>query len=154
MFNFLKKSSAKLVAPVDGRCIHIEQVSDPAFSSKIMGGGFAVVPTGDTVVSPVDGEIVALPGSMHAVGLHTDGGEVLVHIGIDTVMLGGRGFKALKSKGSRVKAGTPMIRFDSKVMSEGGLDMTTIVVFTEGESPEILPEMYDKQVKAGQPLLP
>ena len=83
MFGFLKKSQDNgtdgFVAPVTGKCISIEEVADAVFSSKMMGDGFAIVPTGDTVVAPADGEIVMIPESKHAFGMKTkDGVELLV----------------------------------------------------------------------------
>ncbi len=156
MLGFFKKAegSNAVAAPVSGTCIPIEQVADAVFSKKMLGDGFAVVPTEDTVVAPIDGEIVMLPSSRHAFGMTTKSGmEILVHIGLDTVNLEGKGFTALVSEGSYVKAGTPVIRFDRNFMTKQGIDLTTMLVFTGGYDKEIRPACLGEQVKAGQQVL-
>lgn len=159
MFRFLKENTSKenksaFVSPVKGKCIPIEEVKDSVFASKVMGDGFAVEPSGDLIVSPADGEIVMIPDTRHAVGIKTKNGvELLVHIGVDTVDLKGKGFWALVSVGSRVKAGTPLIRFDAGFMKQNDIDMTTIVVFTSGYDREISLNCYGREVDAGELLI-
>lgn len=157
MFDFLKRaqsSSNQVAAPVKGTCISIEEVPDPVFSAKMMGDGFAVIPAGDEVVAPVDGEIEMLPSSRHAFGMKTKSGvEILVHIGLDTVKLEGRGFTALQKQGSRVKAGTPVIRVDRKWMEEKGINLTTMLVFTAGYEKEVDLPCFGKEVEAGEAVL-
>ena len=154
MFNFLKKESNEIVSPIKGICIPIEKVNDQVFASKMMGDGFAIVPNGNKVVSPVDGEIILIPASKHAIGLKTKKGiEILVHIGLDTVHFNGEGFKVLKSKGDKVKAGDGLIEFDSSFMKEKGADMTTMVIFTGGYDKEIKLDCYGKEVNAGEVLI-
>lgn len=154
MFSFFKKERHEIVSPVKGICIRIEEVSDPVFSTKMMGDGFAIKPSGDTVVSPINGEIVLIPASKHAVGLKTkDGIEVLVHIGLDTVNLSGEGFTVLKQQGSKVKAGEELIHFDASMMEERGIDTVTMVVFTSGYNKEINLNCYGKEVEAGEVLI-
>ena len=93
---FGKKEQMKVVACADGRCIRLEKVSDPVFSGKMLGDGFAIVPTSDIIAAPVKGEIVTIFPTKHAVGLKTKNGvEILLHIGINTVNLNGQGFTAL-----------------------------------------------------------
>ena len=151
MFRFLQKTKPVIVAPVDGECIRLETVPDEAFSSGMLGDGFAMVPSGDTVVSPVSGELTLLAPQKHAFAVRTaDGEEVLVHIGIDTVKLQGAGFTALKSCPARVKAGTPIIRFDKAVMEQNRLNMVTMVVFTEAQNRKHTLAAYDRSVKAGE----
>ena len=158
MFGFLKKSQGSgtdgFVAPVTGKCISIEDVADAVFSSKMMGDGFAIVPTGDTVVAPADGEIVMIPESKHAFGMKTkDGVELLVHIGLDTVNLNGQGFEVLTKQGSRVKAGTPVIRFDRSFMEGKGIDLTTMLVFTGGYDKPVALSCVGQTVNAGDKVL-
>lgn len=151
MFEFLKKAGNEIAAPVDGKCIRIEEVADPVFSGKMMGDGFAVVPEGDVVSAPVSGEIVMIPESKHAFGMKTKGGvELLVHIGLDTVALNGEGFTVLARQGSKVKAGDPVIRFDKKAMEAKNIDLTTMVVFTSGYEKPVELACYGQQVKAGE----
>jgi len=155
MFGFLKKESGEVVAPVKGKCIRIEEVLDQVFSSKMMGDGFAVVPDSDTVVSPMNGEIVMIPESKHAFGMKTKSGvELLVHIGLDTVELNGKGFPVLAKQGSRVKPGDPVIRFDKAFMEEKGINLTTMVIFTGGFDKEIKLSVYDQNVNAGDVVIP
>ena len=99
MFNFLKKEKntvKTLTAPVDGKVIDLSEVDDPVFAQKMMGEGIAIIPEGNIVAAPADGTIVLIPETRHAFGMKlADGLELLVHIGLDTVNLGGEGFSAL-----------------------------------------------------------
>lgn len=152
MFGFLKNDDGKVVAPVDGTCIPIEKVSDKVFSSKMMGDGFAVIPSGDTVVSPITGEIKMVAETLHAVGLQSKREEILVHIGIDTVALKGEGFTSIVKAGCTVKAGEPLIKFDRDFMKKKGIDMTTMVIFTSENAKNIGEENYGREVVAGEVL--
>lgn len=112
-----KKNTNKVIVPITGKCIKIDHVEDEFFSSKSMGDGFAIVPTDNQVVAPVDGEIIFIADTKHAFGLKTENGiEVLVHIGLDTVMLGGKGFTVYYEVGRNVSAGDLIISFDKKYM--------------------------------------
>ena len=123
MFGFGKKkkeaaaqeaSSADVyVAPVTGEYLPLSEVSDPVFSQGVMGDGYAVNPTAGTIVAPVAGTIALIQDTLHAFMLRTEnGGEVLVHIGIDTVELGGEGFTKIANVGDKVEAGAPIIEVD------------------------------------------
>ena len=158
MFGLFKKNQdsaeGTVAAPVTGKCIAIDQVADAVFSSKMMGDGFAIVPTGDTVVAPMDGEIVMIPESKHAFGMQTkDGIELLVHIGLDTVNLNGQGFEVLAKQGSRVKGGTPVIRFDRSFMEGQGIDLATMLVFTGGYDKPVVLSCEGQTVNAGDKVL-
>ncbi len=154
MFGFLKKESSGIAAPVSGICRNITEVADKAFSSKAMGDGFAVEPDGDTVVAPVSGEIVMIFPTNHAFGMKTKSGiELLVHIGIDTVSLNGKGFTALAKKGDKVKAGAPVVRLDRKQLQNTEIDLTTMVVFTDGYDKPVNLDCYGDRVEAGQILI-
>lgn len=153
MLNFLKKKSG-IVAPVEGECLPITEVDDKVFSTKMMGDGFAIIPEGDTIVSPMDGEIVTIPSSKHAIGLRSrEGIEILIHIGLDTVMLQGKGFTVLCKEGTKVKAGAPLIKIDTDFMKEKGIDLTTMIVFTSGYTKEIKLDCFHKKVKCGDLLI-
>ncbi len=132
MFGFFgKKKDVELKAPVNGTMIDLTQVPDKVFASKMMGEGVAFVYDDNIVCAPVDGTITLIPNSLHAIGMTTDIGlEVLVHIGLDTVSLNGKGFKKLANQGDKVKAGTPIIQIDREFMKEKGIDLTTPMVIT------------------------
>ena len=127
-------TALKIVAPFDGWCAPLDEVPDPVFAGRLLGDGLAIDPTSGIVAAPCDGEIIALPASGHAVsirGLHNV--DVLIHIGIDTVHLGGRGFDPRVKPGARVKAGDELIRFDQNVVARGAKSlMTPIVATSEG----------------------
>ena len=130
MFSFLrKKQSYKMKAVVSGTSINMEDVNDVTFSQKLMGEGIAIIPNSDTVISPCDGKINALPESKHAFGIVSDDGvEILVHIGIDTVNLNGNGFKSEVSVGSVVKEGDKVISFEREKIAAQGVDCTTMMI--------------------------
>ena len=155
MFGWLKKTYGSLVFPVKGRCISIEEVKDETFAKKVMGNGFAVIPSGNIIVSPVAGEIVSIAKTKHAFGILTNEGEdVLVHVGIDTVKLNGKGFTFLQAKGSHVKAGAKILSFDSGFLEQENMDMTTVVVFIENQDAKVGMEFYGKMVEAGEAIKP
>jgi len=120
-----------IAAPLEGEVVALENVNDPVFSSGAMGKGAAIKPSGNQVVAPFDGEVqIAFPTG-HAYGLKSDkGAEVLIHIGIDTVSLDGKGFDAKVQANQRIKKGDVLATFDSSVITEAGLDDTTMVIVT------------------------
>src|SRR5271167_4787827 len=94
----------KLLSPLSGWCASLDEVPDEVFAGRMLGDGLAVDPTEGMLVAPCDGDIVTLADTRHALSMRTDAGiELLIHIGIDTVKLGGRGFEALAKAGSHVK---------------------------------------------------
>lgn len=129
-----EKSGVKsevLCAPVKGKIIPIEKVGDLTFAEKILGDGAAIVPETGLIVSPSDATIDTMFETNHAVSLSTDSGaEVLIHVGIDTVRLNGKHFKAMVKNGDRVKTGQPLIEFDIDKIKAEGYDTTTSVVIT------------------------
>ena len=127
----IKTGTIDLFAPADGELIALESVSDPVFSQKMMGDGFAVVPQGHTIVSPIEGKVVLCAPTAHAIGLESQGVSLLVHCGFDTVNLNGEGLQLQVQEGDSVKAGDPLLVFDEKMMQAKGIDMTTPVVITE-----------------------
>ncbi|MDN6585650.1 MAG: glucose PTS transporter subunit IIA, partial [Enterococcus sp.] len=133
---FLGKQ-AKIVAPANGEFIPIDRVEDEVFSQKMMGEGFAVVPENGVIVSPVNGTIVSVFPTKHAIGIQTeDGIEVLLHMGIDTVDLGGEAFDIKVQEGEKIKAGKIVASADLAKIQEAGKRTTMIVVFTNGDKIE------------------
>ncbi|HFI0602406.1 TPA: sucrose-specific PTS transporter subunit IIBC [Streptococcus suis] len=120
-----------LVAPLSGDVVALENVNDPVFSSGAMGKGLAVKPTEGVVYAPADAEVTIAFETGHAYGLKTaTGAEILIHIGIDTVSMNGNGFEKLVAAGDKVKAGTPLAKFDAAKIAEAGLDDTTMIIVT------------------------
>ncbi|HEL2510359.1 TPA: PTS glucose transporter subunit IIA [Streptococcus suis] len=120
-----------LVSPLSGEVVALENVNDPVFSSGAMGKGLAVKPSEGVVYAPADAEVTIAFETGHAYGLKTaSGAELLIHIGIDTVSMNGNGFEKLVAAGDKVKAGTPIAKFDAAKIAEAGLDDTTMIIVT------------------------
>ncbi|MBX3041004.1 MAG: glucose PTS transporter subunit IIA [Bdellovibrionaceae bacterium] len=118
-------------APLAGRIVPLDQVPDKTFSQKILGEGVAIEPTSGRVVAPFDGTVEQIFKTAHAVGLtNSEGVEVLIHIGIDTVKLGGEGFKAFVKAGETVKAGQTLIEFDLEGIRAKAPSVVTPIVIT------------------------
>ncbi|HEL2327937.1 sucrose-specific PTS transporter subunit IIBC [Streptococcus suis] len=124
-------SEETLVSPLSGDVVALENVNDPVFSSGAMGKGLAVKPSEGVVYAPADAEVTIAFETGHAYGLKTaSGAELLIHIGIDTVSMNGNGFEKLVAAGDKVKAGTPIAKFDATKIAEAGLDDTTMIIVT------------------------
>jgi PTS system, glucose subfamily, IIA component len=116
---FKKKNeiNTNVCAPVNGRCIDLSDTDDEVFASKIMGDGFAIEPSEGNVCSPSEGIITMMFPTAHAFGILTsDKKELLIHIGIDTVKLNGKGFTPLKKVDDKVTIGEPIVVFDEKYL--------------------------------------
>lgn len=119
MFNklFGKNKGVEIWAPFTGKIVPIEEVPDPVFSDKMVGDGIAVEPSQGILLAPCDGEVKVMFPTKHAVGLLTDSGvEILLHIGIESVGLGGEGFESFVSQGDRVKKGDKLVSFDLEIL--------------------------------------
>ncbi|CAH2715158.1 PTS system glucose-specific EIICBA component [Neobacillus rhizosphaerae] len=118
-------------APLKGEIKAITEVPDQVFAGKMMGDGFAIVPAEGMVVSPVNGKIVNLFPTKHAIGILSDGGrEILIHVGIDTVNLKGQGFETLVSENDQVEMGQPLLKIDLDYIKEHATSTITPIVFT------------------------
>ena len=147
-------SSTILLAPVTGDVVAIEDVPDAAFASKAVGEGLAIRPTGKLVVAPCDGELVKIFNTNHAFALVTDSGaELIVHIGIETVKLGGQGFTRLAEQGSRVKAGDPVLELDLDFLAANAVSVISPVVLSNAEQFTALQNLASGSVIAGQTVL-
>ena len=121
--------------PVAGKIIPASEIADPVFAAEGMGPSIGIVPTGETVYAPFDGEVMMVFPTKHAVGLtSTDGIEVLIHVGIDTVNMGGTGFEAFVEGGQKVSKGDKLLSFDRAEIKKAGYSDTVIVVLTNGSS--------------------
>ncbi len=139
-----------VVMPMTGKLLPISEVPDKIFSQKMMGDGFAIEPTEGKVVSPVAGKIVNLFPTKHAIGIETaDGREVLVHVGIDTVNLKGKGFESLVEQGDTVEQGQALLNVDLRIVSEEATSIITPIIFTNLAAGEAV-EIKDGSVRVGE----
>lgn len=128
-------SSVALVSPLTGEVKPLSEAVDPVFAQGVMGQGVLIQPTEGELVSPVDAQVSVLFPTKHAVGLvSTDGAELLMHIGMDTVNLEGKGFTAHVSQGDYVKAGDKLISFDMDAIKEAGYPTETPVIVTNQDA--------------------
>ena len=142
---------AALVSPVTGEVVDLEQVPDEAFASKAVGDGVAVKPTDKTVVSPAAGTIVKIFNTNHAFCLETENGaEIVVHMGIDTVALEGKGFTRLVEEGAEVVAGQPVLEMDLDFLNANARSMISPVVCSNIDDFSGLVIQAKGQVVAGQ----
>ncbi|WP_117168514.1 PTS sugar transporter subunit IIA [Paraliobacillus sediminis] len=122
----------EFIMPIEGEIIDITEVEDPVFSEKMMGDGFAIIPATGSVISPVDGEIVSVFPTKHAIGIKSvEGYEILIHVGLDTVQLNGEGFTALVKDGEKIKAGQEILQFDLEIIKKKASSYVVPVVFTD-----------------------
>ncbi len=143
-----------LVSPIKGNILQLSDVADEAFSSGALGNGLAIEPTEGKVYAPCDGEITALFPTGHAVGLlSTQGCEVLIHIGMDTVKLDGKGFTTKVEAGDKVKAGDLLIEFDINIIKEAELSTITPVIVPNSDDYEEIIITEEKSVNIGDEIL-
>ncbi|HLS07909.1 PTS system trehalose-specific EIIBC component [Lentibacillus sp.] len=143
-----------IYSPVSGKVKQLEEVPDPTFSQKMMGDGLAIEPSEGKVVAPINGEVVQMFPTKHAVGIRGDSGvEILVHIGLDTVNMEGEGFEASVGQGDYVKAGDPLITFNKNLILKKAQGTITPVIVTNGDELEPLEKTGDKTVEAGSSVL-
>lgn len=146
-----------LTAPLNGTVVALEDVPDPVFSSGAVGKGAGIEPSDGAsikVVAPADGSVVVAPSSGHAYGLSLDNGlEILIHVGIDTVNLEGKGFDVKVGKGDRVKAGQTLVVVDRAVIEEAGYKLVTPVLVTNYMNFAEVEVIADGSIKAGTDLV-
>jgi sugar PTS system EIIA component len=119
----------RVLAPLDGTVVDLETVPDEVFAQKMAGDGVAIDPSGQVAVAPISGDLVRLFPGGHAFGIATsDGVELIVHIGLDTVELKGEGFENIATEGQIVQAGTPIVRFDRAAIERLGKVMLSPIV--------------------------
>lgn len=152
----LKPSDVKMisvVSPLDGDVIELKEVDDEVFASGVTGKGVAIVPTNNVVVSPVEGTVSVLFPSKHAVGITTkDGVELLVHIGLNTVMLNGEGFTAFVKQGDKVVCGQKLLEFDKKFILSKGYSLQSPVLVTNADQFSDIVMNENQTVKTGEEL--
>lgn len=144
----------EIKSPLKGSIIPLSQVQDGAFAAEILGKGAAVVPQEGIVTSPVNGTVSTLFPTLHAIGIMSDeGAELLIHIGLNTVQMNGKGFKAFVQQGDKITVGQKLIEFDMDLLQKEGYCLETPVVVTNTANYlDVLAE-NSKDVSCGEPLL-
>lgn len=133
---FLKKKKVQVYAPISGEVIHIEDVKDPVFSNKMLGEGFAIIPKDTkqaTFLAPISGILTTTMDAGHAYGITEKSTKVecLVHIGMDTVELNGKGFEVKVKKSDKIAAKDPLVIVNLASIKKSNKDITTPIVFTK-----------------------
>lgn len=143
-------TTIQLMSPLSGTAVDLSTVPDPVFSEKMMGDGIAIQPDEGIVVSPVDGEIMQVFPTKHAVGIRANNGaEILIHIGLETVSLKGEGFETHVKQGDMVKAGDKLVTFDLAVISEKAKSTVTPLIITNTDQASELKKLTQGKVERG-----
>ena len=133
MLDFLKgkRKGNCIGSPCKGKAVALTEVPDPTFSEKILGDGFAVIPSEGKIYAPADGEVTVVFDTLHAITMTTDqGAELLIHIGMDTVALKGEGYTPKVEAGASVKKGDLLMEFDMDFIKEKGYSCVTPMIIT------------------------
>ena len=147
------EESVIIYSPVTGVAAELATAPDEAFANKMMGDGVVVTPTDRIVCAPEDGEVGFIFETKHAVGFLTESGQsLLIHMGIDTVQLNGKGFKVLVQNGQKVKRGEPLLELDLTYLTKHAPSMVSPILCTELEENQTIRLIADGPVKAGEPL--
>ena len=140
-------------SPISGTAADLVTAPDEAFAQKMMGDGAVVTPEDPYVYAPEDGEVAFVFDTKHAIGFITESGiSLLIHVGIDTVKLNGKGFEALVESGQEVKKGDPMLKLDLDYLSQNAPSIVSPVLCTELEDNQRIHLLREGQIKAGEPL--
>ena len=156
MFKFLKKTddTFKLFAPVNGKVINLENVPDKVFASKMMGEGVGFSFEGDTIYAPCDAKVAMVATTFHAVGLNlADGTELLIHIGLETVNLNGKGFTPLVKANDEIKKGQPIMKVDLNLMKENNLELYAALVVLNHDSHPFKDIHTEDNIEVGDDLI-
>jgi phosphocarrier protein FPr/phosphocarrier protein len=138
-----------LVAPLAGWLAPLDEVPDPVFAERMMGDGVAIDPTERVLRAPADATVIAIPETAHAVTLRlANGAEILIHVGLETVALGGKGFRAMSAAGASVRAGDPLIEIDLAEVARAARSLVTPIV-SASDGFEFIPEALSRSVASG-----
>ena len=147
-------SKVILVAPLAGWSTPLDEAPDAVFAGRMLGDGLAIDPTGTTLHAPCDGELLAVPASRHAITLRTPAGaEILLHVGIDTVALGGEGFELHVQQGQRVRAGDRLLSFDIDLLARRAKSLLTPVIVLAGAGFAVVRRSENREVAVGDLLM-
>jgi len=150
MLSFFNKQKQEILAPVDGDVVSVSCISDAVFADKVIGDGVAIIPSNGRIVAPVTGTIVTVADTLHAIGIqNSDGLDILIHIGMDTVELNGQPFKLFVKKGDKVKTGQILCKVDLNKIKEAGHGIETPVIITNMDQVENI-RICEGRAKAGE----
>lgn len=154
---FKKKEAMdnNLYAPIEGEYIELEKIPDKVFASGMIGTGCGIVPKGEKVTAPVNGEIIMVADTKHAIGIKSEmGAEILLHIGLETVAMNGEGFEVLVKVGDKIKVGQDLLRFDLKKIEEkADSEISAFLISNSDEFEKIninVEKNYEKKEKIGE----
>lgn len=141
-------------APAEGTVIPIAEFPDEVFSLGVLGPGCGILPTGKLVTAPFNGTVIQAADTLHAVGLASeDGLELLIHVGVDTVDMAGKGFKYFVKNGQKVRLGDPLIAFDRETIKAAGHSDAIAVVVTNGDDFSAVELLTAGTVSGGTPIV-
>ena len=141
-------------APINGKVIAMENIPDPTFSTGVLGKTMGIEPSDGIIYAPFDGTIAHAADTGHALGfLSSDGVELLIHVGVDTVEMGGEGFDMKVKSGDSIKAGQPLLVFDRKAVANAGYSDTVIVVILNRDNYSEITFVPEGDIKAGQKIM-
>ncbi|WP_124068391.1 beta-glucoside-specific PTS transporter subunit IIABC [Clostridium sp. E02] len=144
----------EITSPIEGKAIAITEVNDATFANEILGKGAAVIPEVGRIVAPFDGTVVCIFETKHALALRSrDGAEILIHVGLDTVKLNGKYFKAMVSDGQDIKQGDELLTFDIDGIKKEGYDIVTPVIVTNGDELGEVIALKGTKVRATETLI-
>jgi PTS system glucose-specific IIA component len=148
-------SRIEILAPMTGRVVPLGEVPDPVFAERMLGDGLAIEPDEGLAVAPVSGTLVVFHSAGHAFAVEeaTSGIGVLVHVGLDTVGLGGRGFERLAEEGAAVAGGQSVVRFDLAAIAEAGVSALSPVILPQLDPSFAIEMTTETHVRAGQDVI-
>ena len=147
----MTRRHCSLKAPISGKTMELSRVPDPVFSERMTGDGIAILAEGNEVLAPCDGEITVFFETKHAFAITTtEGIQVLVHVGLDTIVMDGAGITALHGRGEYVKVGTPILRLDLDLMRRRHINLISpLLVVNFDKVSSLTPQNGEMPVKAG-----
>ena len=143
MFGFMKRKPREVFSPIDGQIVSLESVNDDVFSKKMAGDGVAVIPVGTKFTAPIDGVVTKIFSTNHAYSIKSSKDlEVMVHIGLETVALKGKGFVRIVNEGDSVKAGDSIIEVDLDYIKEHAKDIVTPILISDESNAKEVEKRY------------
>lgn len=153
-FKKKKKNVLSLLAPINGTCISLSEVPDEVFSSKMMGDGVAIKPTSNKLFAPTDGKVTFIAETKHAIGfVTTDGQELLIHVGLDTVSLNGEGFSLSVEVNQEVRTGEQLLSFNQTFIEDNQLNLITPIILLENKNLNLEQLTIGTDVIAGETII-